>query len=507
MVAETSKRDALFRVLIATAVEGVVVIGADGRIIVFNAASERLFGYTQEEVIGNNVKMLMPSPYHEEHDDYLEHYRTTGEKRIIGIGRNVSGRRKDGTVFPMYLSVGEGRLDEQKFYVGIIHDLTSIQEMDVARREREARLSSILETAPDAIVTIDEQGLIESFNARATKLFGYEPSEIIGQNVKILMPSPYREQHDSYLAHYKTTGEKRIIGSIRVVVGQRRDGTTFPMELSVGEVRMGDRRVFTGFVHDITEVRGTQLQLQQLQSELLHVSRLSAMGQMAAALAHEVNQPLTAIANYATAAIHMLEPIEHPQTARIRDLIDKAGAQAKRAGAIIHRLRDFVEKRQTVRSGENLNRVVEEAIALSLVGSAEANIKVQTEFDPLLPIVSIDKVQIQQVLVNLIRNALEAMEEVETRVLTVATGSESEGFVQVAVSDTGPGLSEEIAGRLFQPFITTKATGMGMGLTICHSIIEAHNGTIWAQPNEGAGVSFRFTLPLIAGDRRGRPSA
>ena len=507
MVSASSQGDALFRILTANAVDGIVVIDGHGKILIFNAACERLFGYGQEEVISHDVNMLMPSPYFDEQDEEHVRHGNTGERLIIGIGRDVVGRRKDGSNFPMYLSVGEGTLDDEKMYVGIIHDLTAHSAALADLREREARLSSILETASDAILTIDEQGLIESFNAAATRTFGYEPSEVLGQNVKILMPSPYHEEHDGYLTRYKTTGEKRLIGSGRVVTGRRRDGTTFPMELSVGEVLIGKRRLFTGFVHDITEHQGAKRQLLQLQAELLHVSRLSAMGEMASALAHEVNQPLTAIAGYVMAARRMLEPVDHPQMARIRDIMDKAAEQAKRAGAIIRRLRDFVEKRQTERSGERLNTVVEEAIALSLIGSADANIKVRTIFDPALPIVSIDKVQIQQVLVNLIRNAVESMQGVSVRALTICTSSDAKDSVQVAITDTGPGLAEEIGSRLFQPFLSTKTNGMGMGLNICHAIIEAHGGSIWATPNEGAGVTFRFKLPVLAGERRGLHNA
>src|SRR5689334_2373173 len=294
--------DTLFRTLIGTAVDGIIVIDVKGTIQVYNAACERLFGYSAEETVGQNVKMLMPSQYQDEHDGYLSRYRVTSEKRIIGIGREVVGRRKDGATFPMYLSVGEGALDGQTIYVGIIHDLTERKKSDAALVEREARLSSILDTGPDAIVTIDEFGRIESFSAAAVRLFGYSEKEIVGQNVNVLMPSPYREEHDAYLDRYRTTGEKRIIGIGRIVVGQRRDGSTFPLELAVGEAWVGKRRLFTGFIRDITERQGTEQRLQDLQSELLHVSRLSAMGQMASALAHELNQPLTAIMNYVKAA-------------------------------------------------------------------------------------------------------------------------------------------------------------------------------------------------------------
>lgn len=487
--------DPPFRALIATAVDGIIVIDVKGTIQVYNAACERLFGYLAEEAVGQNVKMLMPSPYHEEHDGYLSHYRMTGEKRIIGIGREVVGRRKDGTTFPMYLSVGEGALEEgQKIYVGIIHDLTERKKSDAALIEREARLSSILDTGPDAIVTIDEIGRIESFSLAAERLFGYSEDEIRGQNVKVLMPSPYREEHDEYLARYRRTGEKRIIGIGRIVVGQRRDGTTFPLELAVGEVWIGKRRLFTGFIRDITERQGAEQRLQDLQAELLHVSRLSAMGQMASALAHELNQPLTAIMNYVKAATRTMSGLEGPHVQKAREWMEKATSQTARAGQIIRHLRDFIEKRESSRTYENPNKVVEEAIALGLVGSADTNVKVHLELDPSLGTVLIDKVQIQQVLINLIRNAVEAMHDSTKRNLTLRTVAE-EDAIEIGVSDTGPGLSDEVASRLFQPFVTTKEKGMGIGLTICQSIIEAHNGRIWATPIQDGGVEFRFRLP------------
>ena len=487
-------REILFRALLATAVDGIVVIDPLGTISIFNAACEKLFGYRPEEVLGKNVKMLMPAPYHEEHDGYLARYRKTGERRIIGIGRDVVGRRKDGSTFPMYLSVGEGTLKGEAIFVGIIRDLTVVREAEDALREREARIRSILQTVPDAIITIDETGIIQSFSAAATRLFGYAAQDVIGQNVKVLMPSPYHEEHDGYIARYKETGEKRVIGIGRVVVGRRQDGSTFPMELAVGEAWIGDRRLFPGFVRDITESQGTKQRLQQMQAELLHVSRLSAMGQMASALAHELNQPLTAIVNYVRAATRMVQEVDTPRAKRIAEIMEKAHAQTTRAGEIIRRLRDFVEKRQTVRVHENLNKVVEEAIALGLVGFAQGNVKVNLKLDPAMAPVPMDKVQIQQVLINLIRNAIEAMHDVTRPVLQITTLSGQDGL-EVSVSDNGPGLPDDVAARLFQPFVTTKQTGMGVGLTICQSIIEGHGGRMWYVPNESGGACFRFRLP------------
>ena len=492
------ENDQLFRALIATAVDGIVVFVAAGLIQVYNQACERLFGYSSDEVTGRNVKMLMPAPYHQEHDGYLANYQNTHERKIIGIGREVVGQRKDHSTFPMYLSVGEGDLGGQKIFVGIIHDLTAHKMADDAIKEREARLRSILDTVPDAIITIDEQGTIESFSAAASRLFEYSSAEVTGKNVRMLMPSPYREQHDGYLSHYRDTGERRVIGKGRIVVGQRRDGSTFPMELAVGEVTGGGRRLFTGFVRDITERRGTEQRLQELQSELLHVSRLSAMGQMSAAIAHELNQPLTAIMNYVKAAQRML-PTDGEMGGKMQsahDAMEKAAAQTIRAGAIILRLREFVEKRQSERSLENLNKIAEESIALAFVGAAHTNVKVKLDLDPRIPVVMVDRIQIQQVLINLLKNSIEAMASVEKRELTLATGADETGFLQITIRDTGPGLSPEVLAKLFQPFVTTKKTGMGIGLTICQSIVEAHGGHIFVLQDGLPGAGFRIRLPL-----------
>ncbi len=477
------------------AADGMIVIDATGHIRFFNPACERLFRHKRAEVLGQNVKILMPSPYQEEHDGYIQHYTKTGERRIIGIGREVEGLRKDGSTFPMKLSVGEGRLADTSFFVGIIHDETERKHSEQLLREREARLATILETSPDAIIMIDELGIIESFNAAAVRLFGYDADEVVGRNIKLLMPAPYRDQHDEYLARYRATGEKRIIGIGRVVVGLRKDGATFPMELAVGEIRMGARRMFTGFIRDISERQAAERSVRELQDELLHVSRLSAMGEMSAALAHELNQPLTAVTNFIKAARRTIETVQAPQIAKIQDLLDKAAAQTLRAGQIIRRLRNFVEKGETSRHLEDLNDVVEEALGLGMVGAAEAGIQVETLFGANLPEVMIDRIQIQQVILNLLRNAVDALQSVATRRLGIATAAK-DGFATVTVTDTGTGLEPEVAKKLFQPFITTKANGMGIGLSVCRSIVEAHGGRITATPNPGGGTVFQFCIPL-----------
>jgi two-component system sensor kinase FixL len=358
--------------------------------------------------------------------------------------------------------------------------------------ERDAYLQSLLNAVPDAMVVIEEHGLIQSFSPAAEKLFGWRSHEVIGRNVSMLMPSPDREAHDGYLSHYHRTGEKRIIGIGRVVVAQRKDGSTFPMELAVGEMSTGGHRYYTGFIRDISVQKDAESHVQKLQAELVHISRLSAMGEMAATLAHELNQPLSAISNYLNGGRRVLRR-DNPDS-RAVEAMDKAAEQALRAGQIIRRLREFVAKGESERRIENLPSLIDEASELALVGVRERGVRVLTRRDPKVKEVMADKVQVQQVVLNLIRNALEAMEPCEKRELIVAIGKEDD-MAKVSVIDTGPGISPEIADQLFQPFVSTKGEqGMGVGLSICRTIIEAHGGRIWTEPSPTGGAAFHFTL-------------
>ena len=374
----------------------------------------------------------------------------------------------------------------------------ALADTERALRLSEAQLRSVVETVPDAIIVIDERGLIQSFSPAAERLFGFRETQVLGRNVNMLMPSPYREQHDGYLERYLRTGERRIIGIGRVVVGQRADGSTFPMELAVGEIRHEGRKLFTGFVRDITERQTTRERLHELQAELLRASRLSSMGQMASALAHELNQPLTAVINYVQACRRLLAAGGTPSE-RLQETMDKAVSQASRAGQIIHRMRQFIQKSETERQVESINTLIEEASALALVGAKESGILVRLELSPDLPPVLVDRIQIQQVVLNLVRNSVEALAGASRRELTIRTYEANGHMVEVAVADTGPGLDEAVAKQLFQPFITTKLKGMGLGLSISRSIIDAHGGRLWAVPGAASGVSFQFTLPRAEG--------
>jgi two-component system, LuxR family, sensor kinase FixL len=355
-----------------------------------------------------------------------------------------------------------------------------------------AILAAIEDSSIDALISIDQKGSMLTANPAAEKLFGYKEQELIGRNVKMLMPPHFREHHDGYLNNYMTTGKRKIIGTGRVVAGERKDGTTFPMELSVGEATLEGERIFVGTVRDLSEVERDHKRLQELQSELFHVSRLSEMGQIAANLAHEVNQPLAAIMNYAQAATETAK-VNQPI---IEGILSKIMAQATRAAEIIKRLRAFIEKREIEKQKENLNALIEESLALALVGSARRNIKIRLALSQYAPHIHADRVQIQQVIVNLVRNAMDAMDGMNVREIEILSKIVDNSIVEVAIADTGRGIDPKLKNRLFIAFVSTKEHGMGVGLSICKTIIDNHGGKIWHEAGTNCGSVFHFSLPL-----------
>jgi two-component system, LuxR family, sensor kinase FixL len=482
--------DDRYRVLFEEAGLGIKWVTPEGYLVEVNRSFCDLIGYDRDALLRRHYGDLT-HPEDVERDRALFSRLLGGEIPSYSIEKRYV--HKSGA--PILVRVTSSLVD-----IGGVHRLSIVQDLRPQdalahlRQEGEARFRTVLETIQDAMIVIGERGIIEAFSPSAERMFGYQAREAIGQNVKILMPSPYQERHDDYLSHYLETGERRIIGIGRVVTGQRRDGTTFPIELSVGEVVLEGRRIFTGFVRDLTSRKNAERELATLQAELSHVARLSEMGQMGSTLAHELNQPLSAIVNYLQACHRLLSTQGGAVPPRVNEAIEKAVAQADRAGQIIRRLREFVRKRETERRDEDLNTVVQEAVGLALVGANSAGIVSHINLAPDIPPVFIDKVQVQQVVLNLVRNALDAMEHAKTRVLVVATASEA-GEAVIRVTDTGSGLAPEVAAKLFEPFQTTKSTGMGIGLSICRSIVEAHGGRIWAEKNPAGGSVFTVALP------------
>lgn len=380
------------------------------------------------------------------------------------------------------------------------HARRAIDKTEDALYAREAHLRSILDTVLDATVVIEPNGSIVSFNAAAVRQFGYTEAEVTGKNVHILMPEPYHREHDGYIQRYLATGEKRIIGVDRVVVGRRKDGSTFPMKLAVGEMKSGGKTFFTGFIRDLTEREESAARLQEIQAELARLARLNELGEMASTLAHELNQPLAAIANYSQGCVRLLRDMDDAVAVRLKEALEETARQSLRAGGIIRHLREFVTRGETEKEPVDIRKLIEEAGALALVGSRERGVRSVFDFAPGAATVMVDSVQIQQVLINLMRNAMEAMRDSERRELVVRTSPGEDGSVIVEVSDTGPGISDEIAARLFQPFVTSKPAGMGIGLSISRRIVEAHGGELSASRNSQSGATFRFSLPSLETD-------
>ncbi len=472
--------------------DAIIATTLDGIITDWNPGAEGLFGYLAGEMIGGSLAILLPPDHQQEAASFQERLRR-GERIAHAETRR---RRKDGAIIDVSLTMapygdGSGRLCGASI---VVRDRTEARRSETELAEREAHLHAVLETVLDGMIVIDPQGVIRSFSMTAARLFGYEPQDVLGRNVSMLMPAPYRDEHDGYMTHYMTTGQRRVIGIGRLVVGRRKDGSTFPMELSVGEVRSGAHRFFTGFVRDLTERQQTQKRLQELQAELFHMSRFTALGEMASTLAHELNQPLSAVANYLNGGRRLLDGGQNESLPMVRDAMGRAMEQALRAGDIIRRLREFVSRGESARQLENLPRLIEEASGLALVGVKETGVHVSYALDPRAEYVFADKIQIQQVLLNLIRNALEAMQDCANRQLTLSTRQIDAQTAQISVADTGTGIADDIRAQLFRPFVTTKAHGMGVGLSISRTIVEAHNGRMWAEANPAGGTIFHLTL-------------
>lgn len=365
-------------------------------------------------------------------------------------------------------------------------------------QDREVRLRSLLESVPDAIVVVDDQGIVQSFSHVAERLFGYQADEVVGANVTALISGARREGDGNHFGRYFGRGDSRAVGAARILVGARKDGSTFPMELAIGEIRSEERRYFTAVVRDLTERQQAEVRFRELQAELAHVSRLTAMGEMASNLAHELNQPISAVANYLQGSQSLLVD-GRPNLVDLSEGLARASEQAFRAGEIIHRMRNFVARGETESQAENLPKLIAEASALALIGNQDQDLRVRFNLDHRVELAFVDRIQIQQVLHNLIRNAVEAMAEVRSssRKLTISTRPVADHRIEISVADSGPGVSALVGDRLFRPFVSTKKHGLGVGLSISRAIVESHGGDIWVEPNLDGGAVFKFTLPSV----------
>jgi PAS domain S-box-containing protein len=467
------------RSVIDSAVDGIIVINQRGLIESLNPAAERLFGYSRSEVVGRNVNMLMPSPYHEEHDGYLGRYLTTGEAKIIGRGREVTGRRRNGSVFPLHLSVGQMTIGDERQFTGILHDLSDRVALEHRLRASEARWRAVIDSAVDGIVVIDAHARIEAFNPAAERLFAYTEKELLGQNVHVLMPSPYHEEHDTYLARYLATGRAKIIGTGREVTGRRRDGTTFPLHLSVGELTVEGERRFTGILHDLTgRVR--------LEERLRDGATLAKIGEMAAVIAHEVKNPLAGIRG-AIQVIGGRLPADGRDAAVLNDIVKRIDA----LDGLMKDLLVFARPPQPRRASVDVVPLV--TMTADLLRQDPSLKDVRVEVDGSAPPLLLDAEMLKIVFQNLLINGAHAMKGQGKIDVAIAAIN---GTCEITFTDSGPGIPEEIRDKIFTAFFTTKSRGSGLGLATAKRLVEAHQGAIAVECPPTGGTRVTIRLPV-----------
>ena len=472
-IARAERLDAILN----TTVDGIIVIDARGIIEAFNRGAQELFGYPEAEVLGRNVSLLMPSPDHEQHDQYLARYIATGEARIIGSGREVTGRRRDGSLFPVHLSVGEMRIAGERKFTGMLHDLTRRARLETELGASEARWRAIVDSAVDGIVAIDTHGRVEAFNPAAERLFGYTAAEVCGQNVDMLMPSPYREEHDTYLSRYMATGRAKIIGSGREVQGRRKDGSTFPLHLSVGEMTVNGERKFTGILHDLTD-------RVEMETRLAEQAALAKLGEMAAVVAHEVKNPLAGIRG----AVQVFAG--RPGAAANSQILSEIVARIDALDQMMKDLLLFARPPQPRYAPTDLVPLV--TTTANLLSQDPAVRDVNIVIEGTAPPLPADTEMLRIVFHNLLINGAHAMHGKGQIRVAVEAG---DSMCRIAFSDAGPGIPSELRDKIFTPFFTTKTRGSGLGLPTAKRLVEAHKGQLVIDCPPAGGTTIVVHLP------------
>ena len=459
--------------------DAIIAKDLEGTILSWNGGAERMYGYSAAEAIGRPIDLIVPEPFVGELSAILER---------IGKGERVRNfetvrATKDGRLIDVALSISP-ILDEAGRIVGasaIGRDVTEHKKDVNDLRDSEARLRSILESAVDGIVVIDSRGRIESFNPAAERLFGYSAQEAKGQNVNLLMPSPYREQHDEYMARYLATGIAKIIGMGREVTGRRKDGTTFPLHLSVGEMAVGGERKFTGLLHDLS----TRVKVEE---QLREQAALVRLGEMAAVIAHEVKNPLAAVRG-AIQVIGKRLPEGAREVAIVADIVARLDA----LNQLVRDLLLFARPPRPKPTPVDVSALL--SLTATLMIEDGTNRDVQVAIEGASPVIAADAELLKIVFLNLFLNSAHAMRQKGT--IAVAL-SASEGVCRIEVADTGPGIPGEIRAKLFTPFVTTKSRGTGLGLSTVKRLVEAHAGTVQVECPPQGGTTVVISLPLTA---------
>lgn len=499
--------------ILHAAVDAIISIDEQGIVHLVNPAAERMFGYSAQEMVGKNVSQLMPLPFCDEHDTYLAHYLATGEKKIIGIGREVIGRKKDGTTFPMDLSVAEAALGQDRIFVGMVRDISQ-------RKRSEELLRRVVESTPNALVMVDAAGRMVLVNSQAEKYFGYKREELIGQSVEMLVPDRFRGLHDGYRASFFAAPSARPMGAGRNLHGRRKDGSEFPVEIGLTPVQTDEGMFVLGAIVDITERIRAQAALSEshehlektvaelkakndevrtVTQQLWQSAKLASVGELAASIAHELNNPL------GTVTLRIESLLEQtPEGDPRRRALDIVEQETKRMGTLVSNLLQFCRRGEGHISTVDLLQEISQAVDLVHHHLRKHQIHCLLQLAEATPHIHTDRQKLRQVFMNLLTNASDAMPHGGT--LTVSSGAaqfdngKRGAFIQFA--DTGIGIPPEQVERVFDPFFTTKdeGKGTGLGLAICRRIVEENHGNISLVSELGKGTTVRIVLPLQNGD-------
>jgi two-component system sensor kinase FixL len=494
--ASLARSEAYSKAIVATAADGIITLDARGRIESFNRAAENMFGYKAKEVLGKDVKLLMPKPYQSAHTGYIERYTKTGKGSIFGQGRELPARRKDGSIFPIYLAASEILLDGATCFAGIIRDISEQKAAEESLKATERRFRAVFDQRLQLVRILSTDGIILEANQKSLDFAGLQRDSVVGC---YLWDTPWWSHSPKLQQRLRDAVSSAAKGAtVRFeTTCPRPDGHTATLDFSLRPITDNTGQVvfLVTESYDITEQKVAEEEARHHRERIAHVSRLSTLGEMAAGIAHEINQPLTAISLFAQAGRRL---IEAGNFEKMNDVCHKLNEHALRASDVVERMQTMARQGESIKETVDCNDLIESAVRLA---ESEARIyDVQIDFDKGngLPAVSVDGVQVQQVTLNLLRNGMEAMLAAKCcseKSIVVRTRAGEENEVEVAVTDCGLGVPEERVDKLFTPFSTTKKSGMGMGLSISQAIVRAHGGRIDFHNNDTGGATFWFTLP------------
>ena len=511
-----------------TIADSVITIDAKGTINSFNDAAVREFGYAAEEAIGQNVKMLMTAGVAQGHDGFIRNYLETGESKIIGIGRELTALRKDGTTFDIELAIGEMTVGGERMFTGVVRNITerkhaaaeltqSVRDLETSNarlialqqeiKDSERKAVTVLETIADSVITIDARGVVQSFNLAAEREFGFAASEVIGQNVRILMPADMAGQHDGFLRSYLRTGESRIIGIGRELKARRKDGSVFDIELAIGEMEVGGERMFTGVIRNISQRKRAEAELLQFLRELRQSNE--ELERFASVASHDLQEPLRKVRAFGDRLKNRYSDVLGETG---RDYIARMLSSTVRMQMLIDNLLSFsrIATKPRAYSRVNLNEIVAGVLADLETSIAENGARIETDE---LPVIEADPLEMRQLFQNLIGNAIKYRKPSVAPEVRVFVGAEpdrasetglSDGpYCRIGVADNGIGFEPEYAERIFEIFQRLHGRdeyqGTGVGLAICRKIVDRHGGRLEGIGAKDKGATFIATLPLSQG--------